>query len=276
MASYDHREPVSVPLDYTAQWIYSDCDKLKIAGSSYHQVLRITTTSGLLAVACKWLTTALELSVCSLGLLNHVPGYDITIEDLKAALNVLVGGLSVEKVFVEDYTYQVGPSSLNTVDSQEIREIHIYFEGVSSALAWPTLRIVPRDQATDRNLAYNLVSANIVGSNSGAGTHCADDSSSYANTYARVLPVEDHTACASGSSEVQVVVLESRSGVSPVLGGSFKLYYHSEASVALSYDATAAEVQTAVNTFSGVGGVTVSRYTHTTTFSGYAWAITPP
>merc|ERR1711988_1552858 len=155
--NYARREPVSVPLDYTAQWIYADCDKLKIAGSSYHQVLRITTD--------KWSSNVADYGTGTFRLqfgdysMSSCLGYDITIEDLKAALNVLVGEvLSVEKVFVEDYTYQVGPSSLNTVDSQEIREIHIYFEGVSSALAWPTLRIVPRDQATDRSLAYSLVS----------------------------------------------------------------------------------------------------------------------
>ena len=78
-----------------------------------------------------------------------------------------------------------------------------------------------------------------------------------------MLPIEDHKACASGSSEVQVIVLQSRSGVSPALGGTFKLYYHSEVSAALSFDATAAEVQMAMNSFSGVSGVKVSRYTHT-------------
>ena len=42
-AEYYLRDNVAYPLDYTAQFVYTDCNKNKIAGSSYHQVLRITT-----------------------------------------------------------------------------------------------------------------------------------------------------------------------------------------------------------------------------------------
>ena len=111
--SYARRDSVSVPLDYTAQWIYADCDKIKIAGSSYHQVLRITTD--------QWASNVADYGDgtfrLQFGDYSTTPclGYDITIENLKAALNVLVGEvLSVEKIFVEEHTYIMGESSLST------------------------------------------------------------------------------------------------------------------------------------------------------------------
>ena len=96
---------MSYPHDYTAQFVYSDCNKLKIAGSTYHQVLRITTDqwtgsdpdygSGTfrLSFGDYWATTCL--------------GYGITIVDLKAALEA-TGVLSARGYMLKSMSTSLG------------------------------------------------------------------------------------------------------------------------------------------------------------------------
>lgn len=125
-------------------------------------------------------------------------------------------------------------------------------------MTWPIIRIDEANNGVNYNAA--LVSE-------------ACTATTVANALVSAIPVMEYPACIAGKPEIQVIVVEAEAS----LGGTFYVYYGGEKSVSLDYDATPEEMESAVNTFTGLSGVTVSKFTHTDGgFAGYAWAVTFP
>lgn len=242
VVNFFERTPGSqnVPNNYAVQWVYTDCAKLRVGQYSEHQVLTVTS-----ALADVYGTGSFRLSLGQ-SATTCIP-LTFSTDTLQAALMNLP---NVGNVFVEEHKRNSGSSA------NAIRDLHIFFEGLSEHLEWPYLKAVPQTGSSWDGIVLQSCS-----------------SFSLSSTSVTVTTVSDNIACADGVSDIQVVVLEAKGPAT----GYFYLYLNGYRTVSISSTAMAADVERAINSLPGIAGVSVSRYTHfDAPFSGYAWAVTFP
>jgi len=232
------------PTDYGVHYLYNSCNSLLVSDKSEHQVLTIKTdgsspdTPGAGSFRLKFRD---EYTDCL--------EYDITTTELKSTLSKL---RAVNDVFVEEHKRNTG------VSTPAYRDLHIFFDAIGPELQWPYLSIPPEDNG----IGYP---------SSLYATACTDKS--LATTDVSVMTINDNVACLNGTPEIQTIVIEALEN----LGGYFRLYYLGTSSDFISVSATAAEVESIVNSFPDLSGVSVSRYIHNDLpFSGFAWVVTFP
>jgi len=189
----------SIPADYGAVWLYSDCGTTSIGSPSQHQVLTIEYAIDSAPGAGSFrLFLGESFTVC-------LP-YDIVASVLMIELKALYG---VDIVFIEERFRSTGTTTY--------RDLHIFFEGIWEDLTWPLLRV----SAIDNGLHDWTCVAR-----------------TFATTNAVVVSINDKAACLNGKSEIQTIVLDSssapggyffvyyrgeKSGAIPVLAGSIEL-----------------------------------------------------
>jgi len=113
----------SIPEDYGAVWLYSDCETTSIGSPSQHQVLTIEYEDISNPGAGQFRLFVGEFVSSCLD-------YTITAAELMDELETLY---AVNKVFVEE--------RFRTTGTATYRDLHIFFEGVWETLDWPLLRI---------------------------------------------------------------------------------------------------------------------------------------
>ena len=89
------------------------------------------------------------------------------------------------------------------------------------------------------------------------------------DVYVTVTPLLEEMPCSAGNTEVRAIVAEATSP----LGGSFRVSI-AGAAVSISLDASAAEVEAAIESLDGVGDVQVTKSPHTDKAYGSAWVVT--
>jgi hypothetical protein len=246
------RSIVVAPSSYKVQRMYKDCGVLAIGAKSAHQVVSIETTRVDNYGSGSFRLTLGSPSSSYYAETDCLP-YSVTTDALQIALEALEG---VDNVFVEEYKRNLG------VFANSFRDLHVFFEGFAKDVEWPMFRANDSDNGNYW---------------SGLGSSSCSRDPAYGSypVKATVLTVDDRVACIGGSPEIQTVIIEGKTGQS--LGGYFYLYLNGEKSLPVSATASAEDMASAVNTFSAVDRVSVTRYTHyDTPFAGYAWVITFP
>jgi len=237
----------SVPTDYDVQWINSDCNNIQSGSYSSHQVVSITSAtadlpgSGSFKLNFGDSTLDQQSTVC-------LP-FTMTAADLKSALLDLN---YVNDVVVETHKRSTGASSGTTID------YHVFFEGVFPTVDWPLLRADPEHLGINQNPA--LFASSCV-------------SKQYSTTSVKVTSISDNMGCSDGISETQTIVVEAMTTPS----GFFYLYLNGHRTDAIAVSASAGDVERAINSLTGISGVSVTKYIHSDTiFSGCAWVVTFP
>ena len=257
--------PMSAPVDYSVQWIYTDCAKIGTGQNSMHQVVTIYTPFAVYGTPDTTISPGTGSFRLTLG--KSASTRCIPFTTTPASLQqVLQSDLSNAQDLIEHYQFKIREVYVEKYVRQDAFgsyiDFHVWFEGVSEDLSWPILRAEP----FDLGISYNAV----VYPNNACTVR------QYSTTTVTVMAVDDTVACADGTPEIQVIVAESINTL-PALGGYFYLSYKGQISAALDYDSTASEVENAINGFIGVSGVQVVKYIHNDApFSGYAWTVKWP
>jgi len=177
-----------VPVDYSTNFIYGDCNNIQTGKYSSHQVVSITsatadapgTGSFKLNFGDKW-SDDYQSTDC-------MP-FTVTADALKTQLLSLRFS---RQVFVETHKRNTGSSTGTTVD------YHVHFEGLSPELDWPYLRADPNHLGITQGSVY--------------ASSCT--AKQFPTTSVKVTTVSDNYGCINGVQETQAVILEATTSAS--------------------------------------------------------------
>lgn len=250
----------NLPENYGSIWLYNNCEFITIGSPSQHQIITIEYERDI----------GIGLGSFRLQINNGGNGnndnndnditlclsFDITPSQLESTLeNLLSQSFSEINVYEE----------IRNIGIMSYRDLHIFIEGVTIGLEYPTFRI----SSYEIGQQWPIYSDN----------NCIDKE--YSTTNIQIISIVDQQTCLSGTHEIQTLVLDSSS----TPGGYFYLSFNGEKTNKLLIDSTAKEVEDELNNLNSLSNISVSKYylgesSRKNIINGnvysYSWVITFP
>jgi hypothetical protein len=221
-----------LPANYGSDLVYATpaCGSTVYGKESPYQVMSISESAHLLKGSFQ-LSLDGDFTTC-------VP-FDADAYTIEAALEALTDVYNVS-------VRQPRVNAANNTGLPDISEFWIRFEGEYPTGSWPTLRA----HLSNETKPCGIWEGKIDGWKTVDGT----SEMSLDDVYVTVTPLLEEMPCSAGNTEVRAIVAEATSP----LGGSFRVSI-AGAAVSISLDASAAEVEAAIESLDGVGDVQVTK-----------------